>query len=269
MKKRTIFRLTLILLSASCEYRDLNSLTSNCNNSTLALTVITKTNSSTCSSTDGAVTVAATGGMESYSYKIGGNDYQASDTFNDLASGSYTISVKDALGCVVTQLASINSTLSTLAITVSTTANSGCPSANGTLTVSIVKGTAPFTYKLNSGSYQSSNTFSGLPAGEYSVSVLDSTKCPTTGSGTVIRNGPSFSADILPIITTKCAITSCHNGSISPNLSSYAGVSSNASLINSQTSSQTMPPSNSTAGSLTTDQINLIACWVNDGALNN
>jgi hypothetical protein len=30
-----------------------------------------------------------------------------------------------------------------------------------------------------------------------------------------------------------------------------------------------MPPSNSPAGGLSQDQINLITCWVNDGAPNN
>ncbi|HET9055850.1 MAG TPA: hypothetical protein VFN30_03280 [Chitinophagaceae bacterium] len=74
-----------------------------------------------------------------------------------------------------------------------------------------------------------------------------------------------FSADVQPIISTYCAITGCHNGTQQPTLTTYAQIAGNATLINSQVQSGRMPK----VGSLTTDQKNIIACWVQSGALNN
>jgi hypothetical protein len=163
----------------------------------------------------------------------------------------------------------VDNAQSTLEVSLSTIENSGCPTSNGVITIAAIGGTEPYLYKLNSGAYQSSNTFTELAAGDYSVTVTDATNCPTSTSVVVARTGPGFASDIKPIITTKCAISGCHNGSQSPNLSAYAGIKNNASGILSEISGKSMPPSNSSAGSLTQQQISLITCWVSDGALNN
>jgi hypothetical protein len=78
--------------------------------------------------------------------------------------------------------------------------------------------------------------------------------------------GTSWSNDILPIMEKNCAITGCHNGtSRSNNFSQYASAKSFAKTIKSKTQDRTMPFD----GSLTQQQIDLIACWVDDGALQN
>ena len=259
-----------MLIASSCAYDNTAVTSSKCANSDLTLTITATTNASTCEAADGSIIVSASGGVvDSYIFNINGGTFQSANLFSNLAAGSYSVSVKDSIGCVVTQLASINNAQSSLKISIATTANSGCPSDNGTLTITATGGTEPYQYRINTGSYQASNTFTSLAAATYSVTAIDATTCPTSGTATVARNGPGFSADIQPIISTKCAISGCHNGSRSPNLSTYSGISANASHIKSEVSSKAMPPSNSAAGSLTQTQINLITCWVNDGALNN
>lgn len=269
MVKRLAFLIAALLFSGACVYHDADVTSSQCSTSDLALVISATTDASSCTAADGSITVAASGGIESYTFQMDDGTYQESGTFTGLASGSYTISLKDGNGCIVSDIVSVNNAQSMFTIDVSTIANTGCPTANGTLTVSVTGGTAPFQYKINSGAYQTSNVFSSLSAGAYSVTVMDVSGCPVSGSGTVARSGPSYSAAISTIINTKCAISGCHNGSRSPNLSTYAGVSANASRVQSEVTSKSMPPSNSSAGSLTTEQINLISCWVADGALNN
>ncbi len=73
----------------------------------------------------------------------------------------------------------------------------------------------------------------------------------------------SFALSIKPIIDNNCL--QCHGGTQSPNLSSYAGISANADRIKTQVVSGRMPQ----GGSLTTEEIQLISCWVDNGALNN
>jgi len=61
----------------------------------------TVTNPTTCTSSNGGIVVHATGGAGFYNFsKNGGTTYQASNTFNLLTAGTYTVEVKDPTGCV-------------------------------------------------------------------------------------------------------------------------------------------------------------------------
>jgi hypothetical protein len=93
------------------------------------------------------------------------------------------------------------------------------------------------------------------------------------GGGTTVNcatvTNKAFSADILPIITSTCAVnTSCHaTGSVNgPGaLTNYTQVSTNAATIKSAVQSGRMPQ----GSSLATSQKNSITCWVDSGAPNN
>ncbi|UOB18118.1 cytochrome c [Abyssalbus ytuae] len=73
----------------------------------------------------------------------------------------------------------------------------------------------------------------------------------------------SFSTQVKPVIDNNCI--SCHNGSQFPDLRTYDGVSNNAAIVKDQVVNRTMP----IGGSLTNEEIELISCWVDNGALNN
>ena len=73
----------------------------------------------------------------------------------------------------------------------------------------------------------------------------------------------SFTNSIKPIIDAKCV--SCHGGSQSPNLSTYNRVKNNANSIKAEVTSRRMPQ----GGFLSNEQIELISCWIDSGALNN
>lgn len=83
----------------------------------------------------------------------------------------------------------------------------------------------------------------------------------------------TFAADIRPIIETKCAITECHNGDMGPDLNwtNFDKFHQRAAsgLVKYRVTHGIMPPSYSPAGPLSAEQINAIACWSDQGALNN
>ncbi len=54
--------------------------------------------------------------------------------------------------------------------------------ANGTITVNATGGTAPLQYSLNGGAYQSTNTFTNLQPGTYTVTARDASLCTVSSS---------------------------------------------------------------------------------------
>ena len=83
----------------------------------------------------------------------------------------------------------------------------------------------------------------------------------------------TFAADVRPIISTKCAISGCHNGDMGQDLNwtvfEEFHERAASGLVKFRVTHHIMPPSNSPAGPLSQEQINAIACWTDQGALNN
>jgi uncharacterized membrane protein len=78
-----------------------------------------------------------------------------------------------------------------------------------------------------------------------------------------------FSADVLPIISQKCATSGCHDAAGSAGgaiLVSYPQIAALASRINQRSIvDKTMP----TAGPLTTAEMAILKCWIDAGAPQN
>ena len=215
-----------------------------------------------CLQQNGFVNVAASGGTGNYQYSINGGAPQPSSTFEGLGAGSYTVSVSDGNGCQSSVALSVNNKEGVNLTLISTAA--GCGSAAGMITATAQGGEEPFVYSLNGGAFQDSPVFSDLPAGEYAVSIRDQTDCES--SQTIrVSSGISFEASIQPIITNSCAINDCHNGNQFPDFRVFKNIQDNAANIKKLTGDRTMPDE----GSLTQQQIDQIACWVDDGALQN
>jgi uncharacterized membrane protein len=78
----------------------------------------------------------------------------------------------------------------------------------------------------------------------------------------------SFSQSVLPLITTKCATSGCHNASAAGGvvLQNYDQINAKADRIKQRVIvERTMPP----GGGPTLDQANIISCWITNGKLNN
>jgi hypothetical protein len=268
--KRAAGRLGLLVLAAmmleSCISVDEPS-PSDCDDSPAAFVVEQVVNSSSCEAADGSIKVTGSAGKEPWSFSINGGLFQSSTTFSNLPPGTYEISVRDALGCEGSQPVVVAGPTG-LSVGTLATSPSGCKTSAGSISVAAVGGTAPFEYKLDGGVFQSSGTFVNLSAGTYEITVRDGDGCESA-SPAVVRTGTSYSSQIAPILTARCNLTGCHNGDLGPsrNWSTYPTVRDNAVGIKSRTADKSMPPSGSTA--LTADEINLIACWVDDGAINN
>ncbi|RYZ46699.1 MAG: hypothetical protein EOP49_22840, partial [Sphingobacteriales bacterium] len=153
---------------------------------TVTGSIASKTDVSCAGGNTGSITVAPSGGAAPYSYQIGSGLFQLSPVFNNLAVGDYTITVRDAAGCVNTVSTNIVQLANTITVTpVSKTDVSCAGVTNGAVTIAGAGGTAPYEYKIGNGVYQASGTFSGLAAGGYTITVKDAAGC-TLDYGVVI-----------------------------------------------------------------------------------
>ena len=151
----------------------------------------------------------------------------------------------------------------TITITNSVTTSVPCESTpSGSITIT-ASGSTGFTYNKNGGAYQSSNTFTGLAAGVYTMGAKDANGCSKTqvvsvGNATA---GPNFT-NVKSIVSSKCG--NCHinggnDGSV--NFDADCSIVAKWDRINVRCVSQgNMPPQG-----LTTTQKAQITAWVNAG----
>ncbi len=157
----------------------------------------------TCGANNGSVTVAPAGGTAPYTYTIDGGASQASATFNGLTAGTHTIVVTDSKGCTKNLSITITSSNSPVASIQSQNNVSCFGGVNGSVIIGVAGGSSPFTYSLNGGPAQASNTFTNLTAGTYTGTVTDANGC----SGTVtitITSPPQLT------FTTTATAASCN-----------------------------------------------------------
>ncbi len=144
-------------------------------NNVSGLTLDVSAVASSCNLNNGVITATATGGTGTLQYSKNGTVYQASNIFTGLAAGNYTVYVKDANGCIVTSTATVDA-VSSASIS-ATTIDATCSSANGIIFVTGTGGVAPLTYSINGITYQASDTFVNVAAGNYTIYLKDGTGC--------------------------------------------------------------------------------------------
>ncbi|MGB4773937.1 MAG: T9SS type A sorting domain-containing protein [Daejeonella sp.] len=141
----------------------------------------TKTDVTCNGAANGTVTIHAEGGNSPYFYSLDGGDYQSSETFTNVATGSHTILVRDSKNCTAT---GNQITISEPeAIIVSSVQQSATcyGTTTGKLTLNASGGLPPYQYSTDNGtSWSANNTFNGLMAGSYQAAVKDGTGCIKT-----------------------------------------------------------------------------------------
>ncbi len=165
----------------------------------------------TCTQSNGSITVNGSGGTGTLQYAMNGGSYQASTNFNNLAAGNYTVTVQDANGCTASISSNVTDAPSAIIVNINTTPVSCNGQSDATIDIVANSGTAPLNYSIDNGlTFQVGSYFSGLPAGSYNIVVSDANGCTTTGSINVVE--PTTLTLNLNATNTTCSQT---NGSVS------------------------------------------------------
>jgi hypothetical protein len=157
--------------------------------------VSVQTTNSTCSSTNGQVTISVIGGVTPYTYTIvypTGDvlNVSGSDTvqlFGSLSAGTYSVGVSDDSGCSYLDEVYIM-TDDKYTISTSVTGTS-CNQVNGLIGITVSTGaTLPLNYSIDNGLYDILNTnltavtFNNIAAGTHTVTVTDASGCAQSSS---------------------------------------------------------------------------------------
>ena len=163
----------------------------------------------TCIGADAQVTLKPTGGWGDYEFElvetISGNVHQAFDSNNvidNLLGISYQVRVRDSGGCITLAKEIIIPPIDPIVIDDAagiTTTNPSCPgSQDGEISVIVSRTNGPTDYKYiltNAATGvstlpQSNNTFSGLFAGTYAITVQDNLNCEDTTDVPIVLSDP-------------------------------------------------------------------------------
>ena len=130
------------------------------------------TSDTSCGLDNGAAGANATGGAPPYSFNWsnGGN----TQVINNLASGTYVVTVTDSNGCSNTCQNTVGNSFA-VECSISAQQDPTCLGNDGIIVAQGLAGAPPYTYSWSSG--QNTSTITGLTAGTYTLTVTDSDGC--------------------------------------------------------------------------------------------
>ncbi len=151
-------------------------------------------------SSDGSAIVNAAGGTQPYSYNwntIGAT----TSVVSNLPAGNYPVVVTDSAGCTAAAGLILNQPSG---MVTQITSNFGsCNLPNGSASVNITGGTAPYSYLWNQ-TGDTTSAVSGLFAGQYTLTTTDANGCHVIDT-VDIQNSGMFNANVSSITNVRCS----------------------------------------------------------------
>ncbi len=164
----------------------------------LSGTIDSHTDATCAGSEDGSVTISGSGGTTPYEFSLDGNGYQSSGTFSLLSPGGHTVTIRDAGLCTTDVM--VNIAEPTPVLIASSKTDVSCPGENnGSLTITVSGGTAPYAILWDNGTTITSRQ--NLENGSYGVVVTDANGCATSATLVVGVTGGEGCLVIPTIIT--------------------------------------------------------------------
>ncbi len=174
---------------------------------------ITATPVSCFGGSDGKLAVSATGGSGSYVFTLKGpvgEEQQTGSTaeFTNLAAGNYTLSVVDANNpnCSAAALMPVVIGQPTQIIVQDPVLiPASCfGGSDGKVIILASGGTAPLKYALDGGTFQTSNVFEGLSAGQHTVAVSDANNCGPVQVNFTISQPSAITITTVTLVAPSC-----------------------------------------------------------------
>ncbi len=153
---------------------------------TYTLSDYNNSNSSCFGNDNGWINIQANGGngggygvtYSGYTYVLDAWTHDNNPLFENLYAGNYTLTVSDRRGCSKITTLTLIQPISELTFNTPVIQNVLCYDyADGSISLSPLGGTAPYTYRIDNNEFNSSGVFGGLGVGEYAFTLRDYNGC--------------------------------------------------------------------------------------------
>jgi len=145
---------------------------------------------------EGVAFAVMTGGIPPYYFAWSNGAAGNVEVADNLAAGSYSITVADSNGCTQSATYAINEPNAVVVQVVSITNASCYGSSDGAVEISASGGNGPYEYSLLNNQFQTTGSFSNLSAGDYVAIVSDVNGCESALPVTV--DAPDDFSVVLP-----------------------------------------------------------------------
>src|SRR5690606_33006284 len=191
--------------------------------------VVTEINQPTCDVETGSFSITAVEGLQ---YSLNGGAFSATSSFEGLAAGTYTVTARNATGCVSEATSvTINAVQSIAAPVVSGTVQPTCDVATGSFSITAVEG---LQYSLSGGPFSATTSFYSPSAGTYTVTARNADRCVSGSTSVTINAAQNLAA---PVIASTVQ-PNCESATGSFTVVSQAGVSYSINGTDYQTALQ-------------------------------
>lgn len=181
---------------------------------------LSSTNETSINAMDGTATATPSGGTQGYSYLW--NTGSTLATIVGLSPGTYFVTVTDENGCTASESVSIQSVdCNNFSASISAEDVSCFGMNNGTANVTAFGATSPVNYNWSNG--ETGSMIENLPAGNYSVTVIDASGCSAT-LNTQVQAPPALS---LSFSTTNVSSANTSDGTATAIVSGGIPISGN------------------------------------------
>lgn len=134
------------------------------------------TTSDSCSFGLGTILVEASSPNSSLEYSIGNEIFQTSNFFEGVVAGAYTVSIRDATSCTISESVFVEDVPGPQFEDVSIEPDS-CGANSGRIDVFTIGGAGIIRYSIDGINFQTDNSFVGLNGGDYLIRLLDENNC--------------------------------------------------------------------------------------------
>ena len=202
---------------------------------------------------DGVLTSLTSGGTGIYSYGWS-NGGSTTNIINSLSIGTYSVVISDNNGCSITDSIELFPVF-VLNSNVTTTQVSCTGGSDGSANIIMLGGSNPYTFSWSNGLNTANIT--GLSAGNYNLTVTDSSGCVLTDSIEITESSTALA------FTSSISNLVC-NGDNSGSISSFVSGGAGGYTYNWSTGDTMSSISNLAAGTYTLSVTDLVGCVVTD-----
>lgn len=141
---------------------------------------------------NGSINIAATGGTPTYTYALGTGSYGPANNFTGLTAGTYTLHVKDIVGCIHDTSVIVGQP-APLVFTALAISNNLCNGdATGQVAVTATGGTTPYSYAADGNTFQTSSVLTNMLAGTHTIHLKDNNGCTKDSVVTITQPDPVY-----------------------------------------------------------------------------